>query len=139
MAVWTDPLVCSSIGRRNHSKRDLKKKFSGTTNFRYNFVFIQDLIAMQKDEAKNQKVHQQQINQPDAYEEKAEPMETEEDVDDEHQLVNGVFAARERVKQGDFDFAEHPLERRANAAMHNGCKVLLLCFLNGGFGKGRQM
>lgn len=86
---------------------------------------------MEKGEAK--------INHHDAYEEeeKTEPpsMETEEDIDDEHQLVNGVFAARERVKQGDFDFAEHPLERRANAAMHSGCKVVLhaAVLLIGGF------
>lgn len=82
---------------------------------------------MEKGEAK--------INHDDVYEEKTEPppMETEEDNDDEHQLVNGVFAARERVKQGDFDFAEHPLERRANAAMHSGCKVVLLSFPLGAF------
>lgn len=38
-------------------------------------------------------------------------------------LVAGAFAARERVKQGDYDFAEHPLEKRANEAKQNECKV----------------
>ena len=39
------------------------------------------------------------------------------------ELVAGAFAARERVKQGDYDFVEHPLERRANEAKQNDCKV----------------
>eukprot|EP00904_Undaria_pinnatifida_P014142 jgi/Undpi1/9859/HiC_scaffold_28.g12313.m1 len=46
----------------------------------------------------------------------------EEGVHDE--LVAGAFAARERVKQGDYDFVEHPLERRANEAKQNDCKDL---------------
>lgn len=38
-------------------------------------------------------------------------------------LVAGAFAARERNRVGDFDFAEHPLEKRANEARENDCKV----------------
>lgn len=48
----------------------------------------------------------------------AEPVE---DVNDD--LVGGAFAAKERNRIGDFDFAEHPLERRANEAYSNDCKV----------------
>ena len=51
----------------------------------------------------------------------------EEGVHDE--LVAGAFAARERVKQGDYDFVEHPLERRANEAKQNDCKVAKMYFL----------
>lgn len=51
----------------------------------------------------------------------AEPVE---DVNDD--LVGGAFAAKERNRIGDFDFAEHPLERRANEAYSNDCKDLKL-------------
>lgn len=44
-----------------------------------------------------------------------------EDVDDD--LVGGAFAAKERSRIGDYDFAEHPLEKRANEAFQNDCKV----------------
>lgn len=59
--------------------------------------------------------------QEEVEEEVVTPAEPAEDVDDD--LVGGAFAAKERNRIGDFDFAEHPLERRANEAFHNDCKV----------------
>lgn len=48
----------------------------------------------------------------------------EEDVNDD--LLGAAFGAKERTKHGDFLADEHPLERRANEAKQNDCKVLLL-------------
>lgn len=66
--------------------------------------------------------HQREVEEekPEVPEEGARAL-GEEGVNDE--LVAGAFAARERVKQGDYDFVEHPLERRANEAKQNDCKV----------------
>lgn len=63
-------------------------------------------------------------------EEAAAAAPLEDGADDD--FVTGAFAARERVKGG-FDFLEHPLERRANEAKNNDCKVccVLLVFCIG--------
>lgn len=49
--------------------------------------------------------------------------EEEEDDDINIELVAGAFGAKERTKHGDYSAFEHPLERRANEAKQNDCKV----------------
>lgn len=49
--------------------------------------------------------------------------EEEEDDDVNSELVTGAFGAKERTKHGDYSAFEHPLERRANEAKQNDCKV----------------
>lgn len=39
-------------------------------------------------------------------------------------LVGAAFGAKERTKHGDYSAFEHPLERRANEAKQNDCKVM---------------
>lgn len=40
-------------------------------------------------------------------------------------LVGAAFGAKERTKHGDYSAFEHPLERRANEAKQNDCKVVV--------------
>lgn len=62
------------------------------------------------------------------YQEPKELREAEESDDEGHpndDLVGGAFGALERNKHGDFLADEHPLERRANEAKQNDCKVVI--------------
>lgn len=76
-------------------------------------------MALKDDDGPQQLRHQE-------YEEPEEPREPEESDDEGHandDLLGGAFGALERTKHGDFLADEHPLERRANEAKQNDCKV----------------